>query len=260
MDTFFLRAKQVSTIIPGQGVSVSNYIYWCTTLDPTTPSQNQSYLGNAEFNLYRQMYDKFRVNSVHIKVIPKANVLDQATGQLDSAYNLSGDGVVHTCIDRDGVAPSSIAAISRYPSYKRFDVKKNWSRSYSISYPKGVWLDCQSPATFSMTKELGLSGGITFYAENLLEDNNELYNEPYAQIECYYNIVFQGKTSAQLSAVLDGSGSVVGVTVTNPDTTPNRAFTVPRNVRGTLQNDTRLTQTGISAPPQETAITDASNV
>lgn len=241
MDTFFLKAKQISTIVPGQGLNVSNYIYWSCTLDPNPSNAFNTYLNNAEFNLYKQIYDKFRINSVHVKVMPKANVLGQEQAQLDSNYNTTGDGCIHTCLDRDGSAISNIAVISRYPSYKKYSVLKSWSRSYSVKYPVGVWLDCQAPANFSMAKELGLTGGITMYAENLLEDNTELFNEPYAQIEVSYNIVFQGKNSATIDPVKDASGNVIGVSLVNPEgVIANRAFTVPRSVRGTLENDTRL--------------------
>lgn len=262
MDTFFLRAKEVSTILPGQGATVANYIYWACTLDPTVLGgigSFNTFLNNAEFNLYRQIYDKFRINSVHVRVIPKANVLDQAHAQLDSSYNTTGDGCIHTCIDRDGVAPSNIAAISRYTSYKKYSVLKPWSRTYSVKYPMGVWLDCQSPATFSMAKELGLTGGVTFYAENILEDNSELFNEPYAQIETYYNIVFQGKTSASIKPVTNVSGQVIGVQLVNPEgVEPNRPLTVPVGVRGTLQSDTRLRGTYDVGPTGSTGILTSS--
>lgn len=240
MDTFFLKAKTVSTIVPAQGVAVANYVYWASTLDPTSsPAGNNQFLTNAEFKLYSQMYDKFRINKVTMKIVPKANVSDIAINQLDTNYNLTGDGMVHTCIDRDGLAPSNIAAISRYPSYKKFSVLKTWSRSYSIRYPTGVWLDCQSPASFTMAKELGLTGGITLYAENFLEDNYEIFNEPWAQVEHSYDIVFQGKTSASLTAVSDASGNVIGVSVVNNPAVPNLPPTVPTNIRGTLSKDTR---------------------
>lgn len=259
MDTFFLRAKEVSTIIPGQGALVANYIYWACTLDPTAPTGAggfNSFLANAEFNLYRQIYDKFRINSVHVRVIPKANVIDMVQAQNDTSYNTTGDGCIHTCVDRDGIAVSNIAAISRYPSYKKYSLLKPWSRSYSVKYPTGIWLDCQSPATFSMAKELGLQGGVTFYAENLLEDNNEIWNEPYAQVETYYNIVFQGKTSASIKPVTDGtSGAIIGVQLINPEgVEPNRPLTVPRSVRGTLVSDTRLV--GQQSSNNEISITD----
>jgi hypothetical protein len=116
MDTFFLQAKNVGLLLPKQGVSVANYCYFAVSIDPTAPSSGMSYLNNSEFMLYQTMYDRYRVNSVTISVTPKANVLDFAQAQNDGDFTVTGDGMVHTCIDRDGTAPSNIAAISRYPS------------------------------------------------------------------------------------------------------------------------------------------------
>jgi hypothetical protein len=214
LDTFFLKTKSLFNAAPTQGVSVSNYIYNTYTLDPTNATQAQ-YLNNAEFQLWRLQYDKFRVNSVTVRVKPKATVMDLSVANNDASLNLVGDGLVHTCIDRDSVAPSSIALISRYPSYKSYSVLKPFTRTYAVKYPTGVWIDCDSPSTFSMAKELGLGGSITLYAESLLEDNSELYNEPWAEVTVEYNIVFQGKTSNSLKGVYDDSNPprLIGVTI-----------------------------------------------
>lgn len=237
MDTFFLRCKQLVTLTPGQGGAVSNYVYQNFSMDPTGNGAI-TYIDNAEFNLFRLQYDKFRVNSVTIKVTPKANVLDMANAQNDGSYNTTGDGLWHTCIDRDSTAASSKAIISRYPSYRKYSLLKGFSRSYSIKYPTGVWIDCSQPGTFSMAKELGLKGSITLYAENILEDNFEIVNEPVCQVEIYYNIVFQGKVSTTLSAVYDGSGNLTGMTMTSLDTFVPLPETPLANITGTL-NDTR---------------------
>jgi len=236
MDTFFLQAKTLATLTPVQGVQVHNYVYIAYTLDPR--STYNFYTNNAEFNLYRLQYDKFRINSITAIVTPKANVLDQVNAQDDAGVKLTGDGCVHTCIDRDGVAPSSIAQISRYPSYKKYRVDKKFSRTYAIKYPTGIWLDCQDPGSFSMRQELGLSGGITLYAEDILEDVGEVFNEPWAQVELRYNIVFQGKTSASLSGVFDASENLIGVTINKNDVTALKPQTPHRGVSGTLVNDT----------------------
>lgn len=258
LDTFFLRAKTEGQLIPRQGAQVANYLFSTYTLSGNQVS-NMSYINNAEFNLYRLQFDKFRVNSVTVKIIPKANVLDATLAQTDSAYNLVGDGLWHTVIDRDGNGPSNIAALSRYPSYRKFDVKKPWSRTYSIKYPMGIWMDCQAPANFALDHDLGLQGGITLYAENFVEDNYELYNEPVAQIECYYNIVFQGKTSNSLAAVYDAGGNVLGMTILAQENYTPAAQTPTVGIRGTLapfmaNGDTRLVSdlgadTGITELP-----------
>lgn len=239
MDTFFFKSKVTATITPTQGVAVSNYIYNNFTLDPS--GQGSAYIYNAEFNLYRLQYDKFRVNSVKVTFIPKANVLDVLNAQNDATANLTGDGAIHTCVDRDGPAPDSVAKITRYPSYRKCNLKKTWSRSYSVKYPTGVWLDCQNPSGFSMTGALGLSGGVTIYAENVVEDNYELWNEPWASVLVEHNIVFQGKTSNSLTGTYDEGGNLLAVTIAAENITLRKAVSPLKNVRGTLKDDTLTT-------------------
>jgi len=241
MDTFFLKVKTEAVLTPTQGISVANYIYNTFTLSPVNVG-TLSYFNNKEFNLYRIQYDKFRVNSISVNVVPKANVLDQVNAQNAVAYNVNGDGSWHTCVDRDGNGPNNIASLSRYPSYRKFDAKKPWTRTYAIKYPTGVWIDCQSAPSFELDRALGLQGGITVYAENFLEDQLEALNEPVASIIVSYNIVFQGKTSASLMAVYDASNNVVGMTITQQDQYTPANFTVPQNIRGSL-NDTLLIST-----------------
>jgi len=237
MDTFFLKTKSLFNVTPSQGLTTSNYIYSVVGMDPS--GINAAYIGNAEFELYRLQYDKFRVNSVTYRCTPKANVLDATNAQKDSDFTLTGDGLCHTCIDRDGPAPSSMAAISRYPSYKSFSLQKKWSRTYSIKYPTGIWIDCQTPSSFSMIRELGLSGGITIYAENLPEDVSEITNEPWAEVTVEFNIVFQGKQSNKLSGVYDSLGNLTGVTISQIAASEIKAITPLQNVRGRLDGDTR---------------------
>lgn len=253
MDTFFFKSKVTAAITPQQGALVANYIYNSFSLDPAGGSA--AYNNNAEFQLYRSMYDKFRVNSVKVTFTPKANVLDQANNNNDTALNVTGDGMVHHVLDRDSVAPSSIARLTRYPSYRKTSVLKSFSRMYSVKYPTGIWIDCESPATFSMSKELGLLGGVTIYAENILEDSGELYNEPWASVLVEHNIVFQGKTQGLLKGVYDLSNNLIGVTSEFTINDPNLAQSPLLNIRGTLDSDNRLVDTAVAIT--ETGITDS---
>ena len=234
MDTFFLKAKSIYNVVPTQGGSVANYVFGYA------PLLGGNLLQNAEFNLYRLQYDKYRVNSVTAKWIPKANVLDMAVAQNDTSFNLTGDGAIHTCIDRDGQAPTSTAAISRYPSYSKKSLLKTWSRTYSIKYPMGVWMDCQDPfGNTQVIATLGLAGGVSWYAENFIEDNYEFYNEPVAALELSWSVVFQGKTSASLTFATDENGLVVGVTMTPFQLGTTLSPSPLTNIRGTIA-DTRL--------------------
>lgn len=259
MDTFFFKSKVTASITPYQSLNpasgLSNYIYNSFSLDPTGGSA--AYNNNAEFQLYRSMYDKFRVNSVKVTFTPKANVLDQVNNNLDSLYNTTGDGMVHHVIDRDSVAPSNIARLTRYPSYRKTSVLKKFSRVYSVKYPMGVWIDCDAPAEFSLVKELGLQGGITIYAENVLEDNSEVFNEPWASVLVEHNIVFQGKTQGRLSAVYDQNDppNLIGITSTFTSTDPNLPTSPILNIRGTLDSDKRLVDTLVDI--SQNSITDS---
>ena len=241
MDTFFLKTKSLFTSVPTQGIIAANYIYNTYTLDPANTNQ-ASYMKNAEFNLWALQYDKFRVNSVKITCTPKANVLDQFNAQHDAALNVTGDGMIHTVIDRDSIVSPSIPVLSRYPSYRNYSVLKKFSRSYSVKYPTGIWIDCQDPGSFTMSQALGLKGGLTLYGENVLEDKFELLNEPWAQITVEYSIVFQGKTSNKLSGVYDASGNLTGITINALAPATNVSESSLTNVSGVLDGNTKSTE------------------
>ena len=111
-DTYFMKAQLTCTIAPTQGVTVANYISWFPQLLNATSDIGVTQ--NSEFMFWAKVYDQVRVNSVHIRVVPKANVLDQANAQNDAAFRVTGDGLIHTCIDRDDKPPSNISALLRY--------------------------------------------------------------------------------------------------------------------------------------------------
>lgn len=237
MDTFFFKAKTTGMITPSQGATVSNYVWFSPQLCDATSTWGITQ--NAEFNLYKALYDKVRINSIRIHITPRANVLDQSTAQNDNNYAVLGDGVIHTCVDRDGQAPANVARISRYPSYRKYSVMKKFSRSYSVRYPTGVWLDCQNIyEDTTLMNRLGLFGGITLYGENFIEDKLEIFNEPWAECVIEYNCVFQGKTSASLA--YDN-----GTVIVKPDaqvlTVPTTTF---ETVRGSIAGDKRYDATG----------------
>jgi hypothetical protein len=127
-------------------------------------------------------------------------VLDQYNAQNDTLLTLNGDGLCHHVIDRDGAAPTNIASLQRYPSYRKTSLLKPFSRRYSITYPPGVWLDSQAIyEDTTLLKRLGCFGGIYLYAEDLLEDKSEIFNEPWATITVTYGVVFRGKSSGNLA-------------------------------------------------------------
>jgi len=258
MDTFFLKTKSLFTSVPTQGIIAANYIYNTYTLDPKNTNQ-ASYMKNAEFNLWRLQYDKFRVNSVKITCTPKANVLDQFNAQHDAALNVTGDGMIHTVIDRDSIVSPSIPVLSRYPSYRNYSVLKKFSRSYSVKYPTGIWIDCEDPTSFTMSQALGLAGGLTLYGENVLEDKFEILNEPWAQITVEYSIVFQGKTSNKLSGVYDENENLIGITINALPPATDVAESGLTNISGVLDGNTKSSEDA-SGNFVDVPVDDAPNV
>lgn len=246
MDNFFFKAKTEGVIIPTQGTTVSNYIsVWYPLLSATSAV---GVTQNPEFILYRNLYDKVRINSIKVTIKPKANVLSQAEAQQDGALNLVGSGVYHSVVDRDDQPPANIIRLTRYPSYKRTSVLKPLTRTYSIKYPTGVWLDCQNIySDTTLLTRLGLTGGIYMYAESLLEDNLELFNEPFAEALFEYNCVFQGKTSGSLT--YDSQTGTVSVGLTPAGQVLPNSTIIP--VAGTI-NDQRYDISGNLVPHRDT--------
>lgn len=251
MDTFFLRTKVMGTIIPSQGATVANYVaqFW-KLLDPTS---SVGVTQSSEFGLFKNIYDRVRVNRMTIKITPKANVLDQVNAQNEDVVNVSGDGKMHTVILRedDGYA-RSVPRLQRQPSYRGYSILKGFTRKYQISYPTGVWLDCQNIySDETLLRRLGAYGGVGIYAENILEENYELFNEPWAQVEITYDCVFQGKVVSSLTLDKDTGA----VTVAKP-TFDTGGFSQVVAISGTF-SDTRVTGFDASGGIVEVPRTDS---
>lgn len=215
LDTHSLWCTSSATIIPSQGATVANYVsQFFALMDPSGPL---GFANNADFAVYRLLYDRVRINSVRVRIVPKANVLSQNSAQEDYAYNATGEGLVHTAIDRDGPIPLSgteaLNTIRRYGSHKSYSVMKPFTRSYAIKYPKGVWFDSSNIfEDTTLIRRLGGTGGVQIYAENFLEDNGEIINEPWAAVEVSYHVVFMGKKPATVGLAPGG-----GLTLSEPE-------------------------------------------
>jgi len=205
-DTFSLTCRSKATAIPQQGGLVSNYVYIFGKLIDVNASIGV--LNNAEYKLYSTMYDQVRINKLVLKVMPKATNLGEDQAQNDN-FNLTGDNIIHTVIDRNSEARMNTEVFARYSSYKKYSAEKDFRRSYSITYPDGIWLDCRSETSdTTLLQRLGALGGIYVYAESLLEDVSELFNEPWASVEWEYHCVFRGKNISTLSFADDGTVSL----------------------------------------------------
>lgn len=206
LDTKFVQCTTNLVVSAAQGVTVFNYLYAPIPMIYNNPNS----IGfNQQFNFYAQQYERVRINKMTIEYIPKANVLDLATAQNDALFTLTGDGLIHTCIDRNSAAPSNISMIQKYPSYKAYSVLKKFKRHYKVLWPKGVWLDAKKPLSDqqSIIDQIGGNGTVTMYAENLLEDVSELFNEPIANLKVTWDCVFEAFSPPTLKFDIDASGN-----------------------------------------------------
>lgn len=228
----------------GQGVLVNNYVYAGIPFAFNNPNS----LGyNQLYNFYCSQYQRVRINKMTVKVTPKVNVLDQGNAQLDANFALNGDGLVHTCIDRDSIAPASIATIQKYPSYKQYSVMKPFTRVYKVLWPKGTWLSCKNPidsaSSLALLQSVGATGTITIYGENILEDNYEILNEPWANIEIKWDCVFQGYDAPAMKVSQDASGNNIYTLFPQP-AIPVVAQSPLTAVSGQLNGDYVIDQSG----------------
>lgn len=251
MDTYFLKTRMTGSIVPSQGVAVSNYT--SNFFQLLNGTSQYSVTKFTEFLLFAGIYDQCRINRMRVKVYPKANMLTQVEAQNEGALNVSGDGKVHTCVLRDPSGYSAnVTRIQRQPSYKPYSVLKPFTRTYGVTYPKGVWLNCQKIyEDETLLDRLGCYGGVGIYAENMLEENAEIFNEPWAALEIEYDVVFRGKVVTALSVQEDGT---VCVAPHDPTTNPPESSIV--GISGTVA-DTQVSGFDEDGKIVQTSKTDA---
>lgn len=221
MDDHTVVHKLAGSITPLQGLTVSNYVYsyWTPGITSTpAPGQSNPLIGSSEFQLYRNLYDQFRVNRVTVRIIPRANVVDQTSliAQNDTGSITQGKGVYYTVEDRDGIAPGYIGSMNKYASVKVTRLTSRLTRSYSPSNSKVTWYDCQDPAGLDqLQRSTGMRGGITIYAESLPEVTNAVLNSVWADVEVLYSVTYRGKAMVNLTVNDDGSVTAAPVDETN---------------------------------------------
>lgn len=193
---------------PGTVSGVTNYVgtYQPLAIADGSPGSVWTW---PEFQLYKQMYDRVRINSVNLQWIPKANVFDAETAMGSTTIEVNGDMNFHTVIDQDSRAPTNIPSLQRYSSYKKFHMLRKWSRTMRMTYPKNYWINCQNGLSDTNTlQSIGGCSYITAYAENLpLPLQNPVYNDV-GTFKITFNVVFQGKIIPAVSVNDDG-----GVTI-----------------------------------------------
>jgi len=201
-----------STVAPTQGITVSNYVYNFFALMDQNAGIPTLLSNAAEFRLNCALYDRFRVRGITVTYQPHANTQDNALNQNDT-YNYKGDGLMHSVVDRNS-APNagSLDTFARYGSHKAVSLLKKQSRSYWVKYPTNVWFNCANPPQPSYITQYGgwgLTGGVAWYAEELLEDTAELYNETIGVYKIIYHVEFSGKVIPKVLSMVDLSGNTV---------------------------------------------------
>lgn len=209
-DTQFLRVKFVGELVPVQGTTVTNYLNYWQPLCISAGATSFDWRNASDYTVLKYQYDQVRVNRMKVVLTPKANVFDASNAQNDANLTLIGDGMIHSAIDRDSQTPTNVNALSRYSSYQRKSLLKKVVRSYQVKWPTGVWLDCGNEfggGADSIVRSIGGFGGIGFYAEDIVEDKFEWYNEPYCQVTVYFDLVLRGKITPNTG--LDASGNII---------------------------------------------------
>lgn len=210
-DTHSLKVTQTfdAPLAPGSSNPASactNYIgIWqpLALFDSTNPACAWMF---PEFDLYTNLYDRVRINSVTVEWIPKANIYDVLNALNDTTVTTTGDLMFHTVIDKDSKGPLNVKSLQRYGSYKRFSVKKYWKRTMRMTYPKSYWINTIGPNSDANTlQSIGGCSYMTVYTENLPSNvTNPTYNN-FGTFKITYNVVFQGKYAASITAQDDGS-------------------------------------------------------
>ena len=206
-DVFHTQVCSTMTLAVTQGITTTNYIYGLAS------SLNQysgvvNLLQNNEFTLWRNIYDKFRVHSMSVKLIPRytQSEMFSGIGATENADVTMGHARLYTAIDRDSGIPSDEASILRYSSHKQHKVTDTARRYLSYKYPKGVWLDAQSTSTnTAILDTLSLKGCIGWYGQSFPEVAGTFVNEEWYTLEVTWKVSFMGKA---INVIVKDDGSV----------------------------------------------------
>lgn len=219
--TDFKRSFKVSCLsYPVQGITVSNYLY-----DYISPRLDTGSMINVnqmnEFKMLALVYDRFRVNSVSVRYVPRANVM-QVYDSVDGSLNM-GAGVVYVAQLRDGKGPSHPSQLKRIKGCKTYSILKPFTSTYKVKYPKSVWLDCGDSNQANqqgLVEAIGLQGGITVYGENFPETPGTVSNNAWYDVEITFNCTFNTYNPKSLSS--DGTGIKIDTQDAKPNYEPSR--------------------------------------
>lgn len=225
LDSVVKYIKASAPLDPGQGVSVANYIRSFVSLQPAASSTQLSWNGNPEARLWRSMYDRFRIESVSIKIVPRANM--QSSIGVGGGSQNNSLGMYYVVADRDSAFTGGLSQVRRLKSGKGFSQLKGCRRTYSVKYPKGLTFDTLSdydistttPGVIDQMKMLGIYGGLTIYGENFPENVGRTFNQTWADMEITYKMRFYSYTigTIQYDPETDLVQITSGDTLASPD-------------------------------------------
>ena len=125
-----------------------------------------------------------------------------------------------------------------------------------MNYPTNVWFNCLNPPSGQYITSYGgwgLTGGVGWYAENLLEDVAELWNEPIGTFQITYHVQFSGKSIPRILKMVDLSGNpVIGLSSSssggNPLQIPGDTLIQDGTVKTAVYNATAVDLSGTVIP------------
>lgn len=222
MDTVTQNIKFAGKLTPVQGIQVTNYLKYFVS--PYSDASSFNLKDLPEARMWMNLYDRYRINGVSIKIIPR---ITQLTETLVDGGNNDSAGVYYTVLDRDSVAPSSITQLKRYKSCRVHKQTKGCRVAYNVKYPKEMWMDTAQDITpgsgsafYQTGKEIGLAGGITIYGENFTEASGQVNNYIWADVEVTFKCTFQTYNPRQISLTSEG---VVMIEQSSDDDHPERS-------------------------------------
>jgi len=234
-DLVTRKFSYASTMKPTQTVLAgTNYLKYFFAL--WNPNSSSGVASIPEFRMWAGMYDRFRVTGVKIRVTPRIDSINQmaVTASASNTAN-DGAGVYYVVKDRDSSAPSSIPQIRRYKNTRVYKETKPCTASYNIKFPKGFWLDTNAdyaPGSGTqgqtMMNQIGGAGGITVYAENILEKAGQIVNYTWADVEVTWTCAFQCYNPRTITVV----DKVVSLAPRNEDVDGDKVVQLLEDITG----------------------------
>lgn len=242
-DMIVRKFTTAYAMAPVQGVTVTNYLK--LFFSPWNATSNSLIRDNTEFRLWANLYDRYRISQVKVRVIPRVDSINQQTVTAHGQQEANDSaGVYYVVYDRDSIAPSNITALNRYRSKKCIKQTKGFTGVYNCRWPNRFWLDTTAdinPGTaspgYQTSMEIGAQGGITIYGENFTERSGQVLNFKWADIEVTFTIAFQNYNPSRLTIGEEGQVTVDAPTDLDDVTKPMTSLTLADGMTGATPVD-----------------------